>query len=108
MTLREFVMKSAAVLGRKPEIVDVPRAVLDRAEWGRDFSPFSVRRPFVLSIERAARELRFVPSVFDDWLRATVLWFRDEYRGPLPDNYLRREEEASLARRYIDVISRHF
>jgi len=108
VSLREFVMKSAAVLGAKPEIVDIPKAVLDRTGLGREFSPFSIRRPFVLSIERAAREWGFVPSPFDGWLRKTALWFRDEYRGPVPENFLRREEEAALARRYAAAVSRLF
>ncbi|MBM3297094.1 MAG: NAD-dependent epimerase/dehydratase family protein [Candidatus Aminicenantes bacterium] len=106
VTVREFVLKAAAVLGTKPEIVDVPKAVLDRQGWGRGFSPFSVRRPFILSIERAARELGFVPSPFEDWLAATVLWFRDEYRGSVPDNYLRRGEEEALAEKFNEWLSR--
>ncbi|MBN2198629.1 MAG: NAD-dependent epimerase/dehydratase family protein [Candidatus Aminicenantes bacterium] len=108
VSLREFVRKSASALGANPEIADIPKDVLDRTGWGRGFSPFSVRRPFVLSIERAAREWGFVPSPFDEWLRATALWFRDRYRGPLPENYLRREEEAEMARRYADAVSRLF
>lgn len=105
VTLREFVLKSAAALGAEPEVMDIPRAALDRMGWGREFSPFTVRRPFALSIERAARELGFVPSPFDGWLRSTALWFRDEYRGPVPDNYLRRGEEAALAARYAGFLS---
>ena len=108
VSLREFVLKSAAVLGAAPEIADVPKAVLERAGWGRNISPFSIRRPFVLSIERAARELGYVPSPFEGWLRETALWFRDRYRGPVPENYLWREEEAALARRYADAVSRLF
>ncbi len=103
---REFVLKAAAVLGAKPEVVDIPRQVLERAGLEAAFSPYSVRRPFILSTRRAAAELGFVPSPFDGWLRRTALWFRDEYRGPIPDNYLRREEEVALVKKYAALLAR--
>jgi nucleoside-diphosphate-sugar epimerase len=105
VTLREFVLKAARILGAKPELVDIPRQVLEGSDLGVGFSPFSSRRPFILSTERAERELGFKPMAFEDWLERIVLWFRDEYRGGPPENYTRREEEASFARRYLKAVA---
>jgi nucleoside-diphosphate-sugar epimerase len=105
VTLRQFVLKAAQILGAKPELVDIPRQVLESSGLGISFSPFSLRRPFILSVDRAERELGFKPTPFEDWLKKTVLWFNDEYRGGPPENYGRREEEAALARRYLQAVA---
>lgn len=105
ITLREFVLKAAQILGAKPELVDIPRPVLEEAGLGVGFSPFSSRRPFILSVDRAERELGFKPTPFEDWLERTVRWFRDEYRGGQPENYAGREEEAAFARRYQQAVA---
>ncbi len=105
ITLREFVLKAAQILGAKPELVDIPRPVLEEAGLGIGFSPFSSRRPFILSVERAERELGFKPTPFSAWLERTVRWFKDEYRGDPPENYAGREEEAAFARRYLQAVA---
>jgi len=105
ITLREFVLKAAHIMGAKPEIVDIPRQVLDNSGLGISFSPFSLRRPFIVSAERAEKELAFKPTPFEDWLERTVRWFRDEYRGGAPENYSRREEEAAFARRFQKTVA---
>jgi nucleoside-diphosphate-sugar epimerase len=105
VTLREFVLKAAQILDVKPKLVDIPRQVLDGSGLGVSFSPFSSRRPFILSVARAERELEFRPIPFEDWLTRTVLWFKDEYRGGPPENYGRREEEAVFARRYAQAVA---
>ena len=105
VTLREFVLKAARILGVNPELVDIPRQVLDGSGLGVGFSPFSSRRPFILSTERAERELGFKPTPFKDWLERVVRWFKEEYRGGPPENYGRREEEAIFARRYLKAVS---
>jgi nucleoside-diphosphate-sugar epimerase len=105
VTLREFVLKAAQILSVKPELVDVPRQVLEGSGLGIGFSPFSLRRPFILSVDRAERELGFKPTPFEEWLERTVRWFRDEYRGGPPEDYAGREEEAAFARRYLQAVA---
>jgi len=105
ITLREFVFKAAQIMNVKPVLVDIPRLVLEGSSLGVGFSPFSLRRPFILSVERAERELGFKPTPFPVWLERTVRWFRDEYKGGPPENYSRREEEADLVRRYLQAVA---
>ena len=105
VTLREFVLKAARLWGATPELVDIPRQVLDDSGLGVGFSPFSSRRPFILSMERAERELGFQPTPFEDWLERTVRWFKEEYHGGPPENYAGRGEEVAFAERYQQTVA---
>jgi nucleoside-diphosphate-sugar epimerase len=104
VTLRSFVLAAARVLGRQPDLVDVPADVLKAASLGTSFSPLSMRRPFILSADKARRDLSFSSTPFEAWLRKNVLWFRDDYAGGPPDNYALRGEEVVLASRYREAV----
>jgi len=100
LTLRAFVIAAARVLDRQPDLVDIPTDVLEASSIGTSFSPFSARRPFILSTEKARRDLNFSSTPFETWLKKTILWFKEEYKGEPPDNYRRREREVALAYQY--------
>jgi nucleoside-diphosphate-sugar epimerase len=104
LTLRGFVLAAARILGRQPDLVDIPTDVLEASALGTSFSPFSMRRPFILSTEKARRDLNFSSTPFETWLERTILWFKEEYKGRLPDNYRDREKEVALASRYRQAI----
>jgi nucleoside-diphosphate-sugar epimerase len=104
VTLRALVLKAAAFMGLTPEIADIPSDVLKRAGLGTDFSPFSLRRPFVMASNKAERDLGFSATPFDTWMGKTVRWFREEYRGGVRDIYATRDKEVSLAEKYREAV----
>jgi nucleoside-diphosphate-sugar epimerase len=105
LTLRAFVLAAARVLEREPELVDVPWDVLESSGLGLEFSPLSTRRPFVLVVDKARRDLGFAATPFPVWLERTIRWFREEYRGAPPENYRRRSLEGELIGRYRAAVS---
>ncbi len=106
LTLRSFVQAAARILGRNPDLVDVPSWVLDGSGLGTLFSPFSTRRPFILSTEKARRDLDFSSTPFETWLGKTIRWSKEEYTGGPPDNYRSRAKEVALAFQYQQEMKR--
>jgi nucleoside-diphosphate-sugar epimerase len=105
LTLRAFVHEAARVLGREPELVDIPWDVLESSGLGVQFSPLSTRRPFVLVVDKARRDLDFSATPFPVWLERTIRWFKEEYRGAPPENYSRRNLEAEFVGRYRAAVA---
>jgi len=104
MSVRSFVLKSAGFLGKKLEIVDVPCRVLEETGLGTSLSPFSTRRPFILSTEKAKRDLDFSSTPVDVWLGKTISWFMEQYKGGLPDNYKTRAKEVEFVGKYRQAV----
>lgn len=104
ITLRAFVLKAAEVLNKKVELVDIPTDVLVKAGLGTSFSPLSTRRPFILDIQKARRDLSFSSTPFDVWMRKKVQWFIEEYKGGPPENYRLREKELDIIRSYQKAV----
>ncbi|UCC39231.1 MAG: NAD-dependent epimerase/dehydratase family protein [Candidatus Aminicenantes bacterium] len=100
LTLRTFVLKSSEIMNKKIEIVEIPSAILEKAGLGISFSPFSMRRPFVLDIQKARRELSFSATPFDIWVGKTIRWFVEDYDGEPPENYNSREKENEIVKKY--------
>jgi nucleoside-diphosphate-sugar epimerase len=108
MTLRGFVLAAARIMGREPELVDIPSAVLKASGLGTSFSPLFTRRPFVLVTEKARRDLGFASTPLEAWLEKTIRWFREEYRGGPPENFGLRDQEAEFAARYRQAVESIF
>ena len=104
VTLRAFVLKAASLVNLTPELVEIPSDVLDRSGLGTEFSPFSLRRPFVMDAAKAERDLGFSATPFETWMAGTVRWFREEYRGGPRDTYATREKEVDLALKYREAV----
>jgi nucleoside-diphosphate-sugar epimerase len=104
VTLREFVLKAAEILRVEVELVDIPSRVLAKASLGTSFSPFFGRRPFVMDIQKARRDLDFSSTPFDTWMRKTIQWYLEEYKGDPPENYRLRDKEIEIVRRYKEAI----
>jgi nucleoside-diphosphate-sugar epimerase len=100
LTLRNFILKAAEILGKKVELVDIPTKILVSTSLGTSFSPYSMRRPFILSVEKAKRDLAFSSTPFELWLRKTILWFKNEYKGGQPENYRSRAKEVEIIQKY--------
>jgi nucleoside-diphosphate-sugar epimerase len=104
VSLRGFVLEAARIMGRRPDLVDIPTDVLEQTSLGTGFSPFSTRRPFVLACQKAQRDLAFSSTPFPVWLGRTIRWFQDEYKGGPPGNYGRRQSEVMVSSRYREAI----
>ena len=100
VTLKEFVVKAAEIMKKKVERVDIPYKVLENTPIGTSFSPFSMRRLFILQTQKAIKELNFSSTPFDIWLRKTVNWFTEDYRGDPPENYRFREKEIEIIEKF--------
>lgn len=100
VTLREFVLKAAEILEVDAELVDIPAKVLAKSSLGTSFSPFFGRRPFVMDVQKARRDLDFCSTPFDAWMRNAIQWYREEYKGGPPENYRLRDREVEFIRRY--------
>jgi len=103
LSLRNFVLKSAEILNRKIEIVDIPSKILEKTSFGVAFSPFSSRRPFILDVQKAKKELHFSSTPFMTWAEKTINWFFKEYEGEPPENYSLREKEIDFVRKYKEA-----
>ncbi len=103
-SVRSFVQKSADFLGKSPEIVDIPWQVLVEAGLGTSFSPFSNRRPFILSTDKARQDLNFKSTPLQTWLGKTISWFMGVYKGGPPENYLMRDKEVEFAHKYQESV----
>ena len=104
VTLKDFVVKAAEIMGKKVEIVDIPSKVLENTSIGTSFSPFSMRRPFILQTQKAKIELNFSSTPFDGWLRKTINWFVEDYRGNPPENYRLREKEIEIIQKFKKAV----
>lgn len=96
ISLRSFVQAAAGIMGQDIEMIDIPSRILQSLPCGLSISPFSSRRPFVLSVDKARRELSYRSTPFICWLEKTINWFFSKYRGAHPDNYRWRSLEISL------------
>ncbi len=104
LTLRTFVLKAAEIMGIAAELVDIPSKVLERPGLGTSFSPLFSRRPFILDVRKAQKELNFSSTPFDSWMRNTVQWFMEKYEGDPPDNYSLRDKEIDFIRRFNEAV----
>ncbi len=102
--LRSFVLKAAEILGTVPELVDIPAKALDKASLGTSFSPLFNRRPLILDVQKARKELNFASTPFDVWMKKTIQWFVEEYKGGPPDNYNLRNKELEVIHRFKNAI----
>jgi len=104
VTQEELVYAFARAAGVEPEIVPVPREII-QAEGGSVFGPgnlyFGVyfdMPPITEKIGKAKRLLGFRPSDFDATLRETYEWYRRHHRRPSID-YRFEDRLIELARR---------
>jgi dTDP-glucose 4,6-dehydratase len=104
ITLKDFVLKAAEILGVEVKLVSLPSEILIRSSLGVSFSPLFSRRPFVLDVERARQELRYSSTPWEVWMEKTVRWFVEDYRGGPPADYKLREKEVKLAEMYMNAV----
>ncbi|MFW6160235.1 MAG: NAD-dependent epimerase/dehydratase family protein [Acidobacteriota bacterium] len=104
VTLKEFLQTAARIMEKKPDFVSIPTDILEDLGWDRATSPFSNRRPFILDIRKAQKELNYRPSYMETWLKKTIHWFEEEYTGEPPANYAHREHEIKIVKAYRNAV----
>jgi nucleoside-diphosphate-sugar epimerase len=104
VTLRSFVLKAAEILDAVPELVDIPAKVLNKVGLGTSFSPLFNRRALILDVQKTRKELNFSSTPFDSWMKKTIQWFVEEYKGSPPENYSLRSKEIEVIRRYKEAV----
>jgi nucleoside-diphosphate-sugar epimerase len=101
VSLRQFVERSAAVLGVEVEILDFPRSALEGAGLDPEkLSPYTTWGNHLHSIARAQHELEFVPTPLEEWLAPTIEWHLEHRRDADPPGWELRPREAMLADRW--------
>ena len=104
ISLRAFVLKAAEIMAKKVELIEIPSQVLRKMGLKEKFSPFSARRPFILDVEKARKDLKYCSTPFDEWMKKTVLWFTDRYNGEPPESYKLRNKEINTIQRYKKIM----
>jgi nucleoside-diphosphate-sugar epimerase len=98
-SLNEYLQRLAAVLACSIEVVNVHQDLFDHLPISTnpagDVFPFNTRRTTVFSLEKIKRDIAYRSTPFEEWMRMTVEWYRDEYEGG-SFGYGRRTEELDV------------
>ncbi len=98
-SLNEYIERVGRLLGRNPELVHLDQEIFDAHPIstlpGKDVFPLNSRRTAVFDISKAKRDLRFVSTPFDDWMKVTIDWYTKIYRRDSP-GYERRKTELRM------------
>jgi len=97
VTLREWIILSASIMGKKPVTIPVTFEWLKEKGVRPDFSPFSSRKDYVIDLSKAIEKLGWSSSVMRDWMTKTIDWHFMKYSGPPPADYAGRKKELELA-----------
>lgn len=99
VTLPELVREVFRILGREPEVLEVPSEKLAEAgipEWS---SPLSGSWISFLDPSAAVREIGFKTTPWKEWLAQTVAWVAADLAVSQEPGYERRSDELKLAAR---------
>lgn len=100
LTLKDYLRRTAALLNREVELVQVDQDVFDALPFSThprgDVFPFNTRRTSIFSLDRVKRDVRFSSTPFDTWMEVTLDWYCDVFQGA-SIGYDRRAEELAFA-----------
>jgi nucleoside-diphosphate-sugar epimerase len=103
LSIKEYLGEVSQIMGRKLEIIDIPKDFLGQNGVSFPypyFSPFNSELNDILDIEKIKKELDFDSTPFKVWMRDTIRWFDNQYKGSAVDNYKNREKEVELIRKF--------
>lgn len=95
-TLREYVERLAAIVGREPVLVDVPRAAIAAARLDDRSFYFADTKSHALDNRKAESRLGMRFRTPDEWMPPTVAWCLRQPADPAEDERL--AIESALAR----------
>ncbi|MFW5973614.1 MAG: NAD-dependent epimerase/dehydratase family protein [Bacteroidota bacterium] len=103
-SLNEYLYMLAAMLDREPELVHVDQDVFDQLPFatypGAHVFPFNTRRTTIFDLSKIREELDFSSTPLEEWMAATIAW----YRGRLPGGsfgYEHRDREVGFADQWL-------
>ena len=99
MTPERWVNLIWTAAGQVPELVYVPREVISRTPGlGQYMAPLTRPASNIHWRVRAERDIGLAATPVEEWVAATVAWYRDHHTGPDSDGYQHRGGEVALAR----------
>ncbi|MBI3920570.1 MAG: NAD-dependent epimerase/dehydratase family protein [Armatimonadetes bacterium] len=102
MTQRRLVLETAQAAGREVNVVSIPRDLVEsQTEFPYEslvYDSFSRPQSYLMDIEKARAHFGMTSTPQLDWLRTTVAWYQDEYRGEDSEFYEHRNQEMEFAR----------
>jgi len=104
ISLKMLLNESAKALGTEPNLVDITQAVMQNAEYKYP-ETYAPMQNFILSVEKAERELGYTSTPFNEWIATTALWYRDVYKGKDSPGYENRDQEVQFAQEYMEAVS---
>jgi hypothetical protein len=110
MTIERWAHLIWQAAGHQCYIAYVPEQVITKNSRLRNYSPpLSRPLPNIHDLSKASRDFGITTTPVAEWVRSTVSWYRDSYRGADSEGYQHRDEEVTLAskwnERYRQLIS---
>ena len=102
--LVDWLAAAARLLDIQPEFVSIPVEVIDALEFEYPEHPLLVQQ-HVIDTSKVEHDLDFTYTAVDEWLGATVRWWRDSYSGPDSPGYAERSREIAFARDYQHAVT---
>lgn len=99
VTLEEYVQAIAEAMGKEAKMVVAPLERIREQPGLSEFRAYFSRSHFVQNIDKIKRDLGFKPTPLQEWLKITVSWFLESYRGPDSEGYEKRAAEVAAAHR---------
>lgn len=100
-SLRYFVERSAQILERGVEILDIPRTALALTGFQIEpLSPYSTWGNHLHSIARAQHDFEFNPTPMEEWLAPTIEWHLENRRDAEPPGWDLKEDERILSQQW--------
>ena len=101
MNLRRWAELVHRAAGTECKITLIPRELIRKQESLRSYAP-PMSRPVnnIHDLSKAQDAFGIVSTPVEDWIKATVEWYRDEYRGEDSEGYRFRQDELALAYRW--------
>ncbi len=97
LTLEDYVRAISEAMDREAKTVSAPIELIRKQAGLSGFECPFVGERFVMSIDKAERELGYRPAHLSKWLKSTVQWFLNEFRGPDSAGYDKRALEVRAA-----------
>lgn len=107
MDLRRWAHLIWSAAGQECKITNIPRHVIRRQDSLRTYAP-PMSRPVnnIHDLSKANQAFGIVTTPVEDWIQATVDWYRDHYQGEDSDGYQFRQDEIDLADQWEEQYER--
>lgn len=98
-SLNEYLRRLAVLLEREAHLAPLQQNLFDAlplsANPRGDVFPFNTRRTAVFSLDKIKRDISYVSTPFDEWMRETIAWYLHDFEGDSL-GYDRRKDEIDV------------